>query len=708
MSIVISPLVSLVHDQVSALLACGVNAAALHGHDRDLEGTNQETMSRLFAGQNLPSLLYVTPEKLAMSGALHRALQCLVNKNLHGRFVIDEAHCVSQWGHDFRADYLRLERLKLDFPTVPILALTATANAMVMEDTSRLLRLSKDCVTVKLSFDRPNLRYSVVRKSGFMKAMDQLVEFISKRDPAESGIIYCLSRNECESVSKELEKRLGAGRALYYHAGIEDPRERQRRQDLWARDEVPIVCATIAFGMGIDKPHVRFIVHFSISKSLINYYQESGRAGRDGLTSECVVFYSYPDKLKLERMIMQEQPGGARQGAGGDRQVHQQMLNLNRMVQFCENETECRRTIILEYFGEVFDKSRCNGTCDNCAAMRRMDVIQLDCLPMARAILSGLAGSPQQVTEAALMKKVLPQCKDIKYANRNLLSRVLHKLICDGHVVEYEKANAAGFSTVYLGLTDRGGQLPSNAAMIIPIRAKAKREEESTVGSGQRRSRVESGGSGNKKKRARKSVDSEDGENKQQTLQQQHQPPHQIIELSDDEDVGEEEDDVEDFDDSDAFEDDLTPIIRRTSSTFGATVGSNKSASQQSTRVNNSTGNTNEEQLVEGSDGRLTSAQQKKLLQVLRKLNKELSDEYKVSRHWQVWSEKNLLEMVARVPTNVIELSDISEVSEEKVKRYGLRTIGAIFQFLTQEVPSFDIFKGFVWKNKDVKTTMNK
>jgi superfamily II DNA helicase RecQ len=530
---------------------------------------------------------------------------------------------------------------------------------MVIQDTTKLLRLRTDCVTIKLSFDRPNLRYAVVKKSGNAKAMEELVEYIQKRpNPRDSGIVYCLTRKDCETVSEYLEEKLGKGRSLFYHAGIEDPRERQARQDAWARDEVPIVCATIAFGMGIDKPHVRFVVHFSLAKSLVNFYQESGRGGRDGLETDCTIFYSYGDKLRIEKMIRQENPSSGVDNS--TRQVHQQLVNLTRMVQFCENETQCRRSLILEYFGEVFDKHNCRETCDNCLATSMCELATIDVTEVANELVIRIHAAVLPITEAVLLKQVkdgplkhgyfattlkhLPQ--NDKY-QREICSRVLHRLICENLLGESEQQNRAGYSTVYITLGQ--ARLSASDRMELTVRTKKRKVRVPEVVS------------------RHQSEDRDGGFDVPSTPPSRVQKKKRKVVVL-----------VSDDDEEEDFEKD--PVENPSSSSHPF----------ESFRVV-------PPKLFPHSDGRLTSSQQQKLLGELKEFTKKLMEDHKVSRHWMVWTEKNLIEMAARIPLNPKELMDLEEVPEEKVKQFGMKTIGAIFQFLNANVPEFDM-SGFMWR----------
>ncbi|KAL7599815.1 hypothetical protein Lser_V15G24262 [Lactuca serriola] len=376
-TLVISPLVSLIQDQIMHLLQANIPAAYLSSN---MEWTKQQDILRdLCSGHCSYKLLYVTPEKVAKSDALLRQLENLYARELLDRIVIDEAHCVSQWGHDFRPDYQSLGILKQKFPNIPLLALTATATASVKEDVVQALGLV-DCIIFRQSFNRPNLRFSVIPKT--KKCMEDIDTFIKDNHFDECGIIYCLSRNDCEKVAKKLQEF--GHKAAFYHASM-DPDERASVQKMWSKDEVNIICATVAFGMGINKPDVRFVIHHSLPKSIEGYHQECGRAGRDGQHSSCILYYSYSDYIRVKHMLSHgsiEQSSFASRSTtlNSGRVLETNTENLLRMVSYCENEVDCRRFLQLVHFGEKFDPLSCKKTCDNCSKTHTLvdkDVTQI-------------------------------------------------------------------------------------------------------------------------------------------------------------------------------------------------------------------------------------------------------------------------------------------------------------------------------------------
>uniref|UniRef100_A0A670ZHU2 ATP-dependent DNA helicase n=1 Tax=Pseudonaja textilis TaxID=8673 RepID=A0A670ZHU2_PSETE len=358
-TIVISPLRSLIVDQVQKLTSMDIPATYLTGDKTDAEASR--IYMQLSKKDPIIKLLYVTPEKVCSSGRLMSALENLYQRQLLARFVIDEAHCVSQWGHDFRQDYKRLNMLRKKFSLVPMMALTATANPRVQKDILNQLEMHQPQVFT-MSFNRHNLKYYVLPKKPKNVALDCL-QWIRKYHPCDSGIIYCLSRYECDSVANALQG--GGLSALAYHAGLPDGTRDLVQQKWINQDGCQVICATIAFGMGIDKPDVRFVIHASLPKSIEGYYQESGRSGRDGEISHCLLFYSYSDVTRLRRLILME-----REGNSHTRQTH--FNNLYSMVHYCENIMECRRIQLLAYFGETgfnprFCKEHPEVSCDNCS-----------------------------------------------------------------------------------------------------------------------------------------------------------------------------------------------------------------------------------------------------------------------------------------------------------------------------------------------------
>lgn len=337
--VVISPLIALMKDQVDALIACGVRAAFINsnlnqGHIKLIESLLMK---------NEIDLLYISPERFTMDGYITFLKSLKISL-----FAIDEAHCVSQWGHDFRPDYLKLSVLAEEFIGIPRIALTATADEITKQDIINKLSLSNAKVFVS-SFDRPNIQYRVMTKDN---PKEQIVKFLKAEQEGNSGIIYCLSRNSVEETAAYL---LGLGfKAMPYHAGL-DRKTRDVNQMRFLREDGVIMVATIAFGMGIDKPDVRFVAHLDLPKNMESYYQETGRAGRDGLPSVAWMVYSMQDIAQLSRMVDSSEAD----------ENYKRILRhkLNAIIGYCET-VKCRRQVILEYFGEK-DSLPC-GNCDTC------------------------------------------------------------------------------------------------------------------------------------------------------------------------------------------------------------------------------------------------------------------------------------------------------------------------------------------------------
>lgn len=354
-TIVVSPLLSLMEDQVDACRErFGMQAFLINGEST---AEQKETVMDGFARpdpQDYIQVLYVTPEMLSRNQRMINALQQLHRRNRLARLVIDEAHCVSQWGHDFRPDYKALGDVLRQFSGVPIIALTATATQLVRTDVMANLGIGGSRL-ISQSFNRPNLSYSVLPKA--KNIVQNIADLIKSEFPRKCGIVYCLSRKSCETVAKKLTT-LGI-LAYHYHAGME-PSERSAVQRKWQINEYHVIVATIAFGMGIDKADVRFVVHHSLPKSLEGYYQETGRAGRDGKKSACYLYYTYGDCKILKKMIDE--------GEGSTEQKQRQHDMLRNVIQFCENKSDCRRVQILGYFSESFKKEDCGKNCDNCTS----------------------------------------------------------------------------------------------------------------------------------------------------------------------------------------------------------------------------------------------------------------------------------------------------------------------------------------------------
>lgn len=360
-TIVISPLLSLMNDQVEHLKRRNIQAFLLNGDTSKTERDLVLSALRESQPDQFIQLLYITPEMIGKNELLLSVFDQLHRKRRLARIVIDEAHCVSQWGHDFRPDYKNLHNLRGRFPGVPFIALTATATKSVKADCIHNLGI-EGCKEFKQSFNRPNLYYEILPKKGKgvgVEVLESMCRLILKDFKNQTGIVYTLSRKGCEDLAEKLRSK--GIKAHHFHASM-DPMEKNAVQRDWQSGKWQVVVATIAFGMGIDKPDVRFVIHHTMPKSLEGYYQETGRAGRDGKPSKCYLYYGYQDTAVLKRFIDESD--------GGYDVKERQREMLNKMVQFSENRSDCRRANILAYFGEAFSKENCNHNCDNCNSDR--------------------------------------------------------------------------------------------------------------------------------------------------------------------------------------------------------------------------------------------------------------------------------------------------------------------------------------------------
>ncbi|KAI8578030.1 hypothetical protein K450DRAFT_176855 [Umbelopsis ramanniana AG] len=452
-TIVVSPLLSLMKDQVSHLLQKGIAAVCFNGSMEPQ--TRSWAFSELAKNPPPTKLVYVTPELLSKSGQFQNTVRSLHNRKFLARFVIDEAHCVSQWGHDFRPDYKLLGNLKQTYANIPFMALTATANDKVKEDVLHNLNM-RGCKVIKQSFNRANLKYEIVPKNPRNMAQS-IHEFVTNGYRNASGIIYCTARKQCEDLALKLRKEFNL-RAKHYHAAL-DPVDRDRVQQEWQDGSVQIIVATIAFGMGIDKADVRFVIHCSLPSSLEGYYQETGRAGRDGSVAMCRLYYSYRDKMTIEYFIDN--------GDGDWQQKERQRHNLRMMIQFCENLTDCRRQQVLGYFGEKFDATMCNKTCDNCMANATLSFEYRDVTETTKTILALVRelqvnkvtliqvvdifrGTATKFLQSRGISDLVPGIGAGKALSKTDCERIFKHLILKEVLAERCETNAQGFVMAYL------------------------------------------------------------------------------------------------------------------------------------------------------------------------------------------------------------------------------------------------------------------
>lgn len=457
-TIVVSPLISLMQDQVEHLLAKDIKASMFSS-----KGTaEQRRMTFNLFMNGLLELVYISPEMIKASVQCKKAISKLYEHGKLARIVVDEAHCVSNWGHDFRPDYKELSFFKQEYPDIPMIALTATASEQVRMDIIHNLQLNNP-VFLKQSFNRTNLFYQVLKKE--KNSIFQMCDMIRTKFKNQTGIIYCHSKNSCEQTSALMQKN--GVKCAFYHAGM-DPDERFQVQQDWQADRVQVICATVAFGMGIDKPDVRFVFHFTVPRTLEGYYQETGRAGRDGNFSQCIMYYSFRDVRTIQTMIQKDK--------------NLDMINkekhldkLQQVMQYCDNRTDCRRQLVLSYFNEQFDPKDCGKNCDNCKNSSNIVYQTKDVTEESKDIanlIKSIQDSKvtlihcQDVYKGSKYQKIVQlghhqspyhgMGKDWKKAD---IERIFFKLVTERILNEYSVSTGRGFFSTYVKLGPRAKDL---------------------------------------------------------------------------------------------------------------------------------------------------------------------------------------------------------------------------------------------------------
>lgn len=459
-TIVISPLISLMEDQVSHLIEKDIRATMLNSK---MSAEDKKHHFNLFFN-GLIDLMYLSPEMISKSAQCKKAISKLYRDGKLARIVIDEAHCVSSWGHDFRPDYKELRFFKEDYPDIPMMALTATANERVRADIIEHLGL-RDPKFYKQSFNRTNLFYRVFEKK--KSVMEDIGHLINNSFNNQTGIIYCHSKLSCEETSRRLN-HFGIN-CEFYHAGMTFD-ERSRVQQNWQSGKTKVIAATIAFGMGIDKADVRFVIHLTIPRNLEGYYQETGRAGRDGKPSKCFMFYSMKDSRTLQTLIRKD-----KELDKASKENH--LDKLKQVTQYCENKIDCRREVVLQYFNEKFNRSECNKNCDNCLNFANTKVELKDMTELAKKCVLLVKEIQSNRVTLAICQDIIKGFKHAKIQSKNYdkleyhgvgktfnkveVERLFFTLIKDDYLREKPISTGRGFSSNYLYLGDKANKLLS-------------------------------------------------------------------------------------------------------------------------------------------------------------------------------------------------------------------------------------------------------
>ena len=468
-TIVISPLRSLIFDQVNNLVRKGIKATLLTG---DTSTTEKETIYQNLELEEIPySIIYTTPETIQSNSKFITYLENINSRKLIQRIVIDEAHCVSTWGHDFRPSYLKISSIKSTFPNVPFMALTATATDKVLSDIKHLLGID-GCKVFTQSFKRSNLNIKILSKN--TSSVQDIIDSIRTQYNNKSGIIYCHSRKQCEQLASKL--KIYNVQCEFYHAGL-SRKDRENIQSNWIDNKLHVIIATIAFGMGIDKSDVRFVIHYNLPMSLENYYQEIGRAGRDGEDADCIIYYSIQDKIIYQKMIQSEHSNSPKRKA-----YNQQRLdNINIIITFFENIIDCRHYLLCTYLGEKIHNSInfCNNHCDNCS-INKDKIEYKDVTDLAKSIINTIIFL-MPMSSRTKIKKILRGSSEMKkYAgnkefgigyniSNEIVERLITYLVLEKYIKETVILNKFGYWNEQLMVYQKSKEFVSNSNTQIKL-----------------------------------------------------------------------------------------------------------------------------------------------------------------------------------------------------------------------------------------------